>query len=172
MGTAEVVKGRTAKRHGGLGKTGPAAKRRGGVSEAAPAVSADQLRELLDQTLREVDADERAGSLLRAARIRMRLRIPDLGMVLNVAPSDEADHHLRWTFSEEGGPPKLDLTMDSRVANAYFQGTESLAIAIARRRAQASGDARCALLYVPALRLVVEKYRRLVSERHPELAVD
>jgi hypothetical protein len=160
METAEVVKG-----------TG--AKRRSGARKAAPAVSADQLRELLDETLREVDADERAGSLLRAAGIRMRFRFPDLDMVLNVAPSEEREHHLRWGFSDAGASaPKLDLVMDARVAHAYLQGKESLAIAIARGRVRASGDARCALVYLPALRLVVERYRGLVAERHPELALD
>ena len=173
MGAAEIVKGSAVERRRKVGKAAPAVKRRDGAAEAAPPVDAERLRELIDETLREVDADERAGSHLRAAAIRMRLRIPDLDMVVNVAPSEEPDHHLRWSFSDEPAfEPKLHLVMDSRVANAYFQGRESLAIAIARGRAQARGDARCALHYVPALRLVVERYRRLVSERYPELALD
>ena len=137
-----------------------------------PKVSQDELRALLDEVLAEVDADERAGSLLRAAGLRVRFRFPDLGMVLNVAPSEEAGHHLRWRFSDATGwEPKLDLVMDSPVANAYFQGRESLAVAMARGKVRASGDTRCALLYVPALRLVVDSYRRQVRAGHPHLAV-
>src|SRR3954470_18211188 len=43
-----------------------------------------ELRALLDEVLTEVDADDRAGSLLRAAGLRVRFQLPDLGMVLNI----------------------------------------------------------------------------------------
>jgi hypothetical protein len=134
--------------------------------------SATEFRELLDGALSQLDADERAGPLLRAAGLRMRFEFPDLGMVLNVAASEEPHHHLRWTFSDAvDWEPKLNLRMGSKVANAYLQGKESLAIAIARGRVHASGDTRCALLYVPALRLVVPPYRQLVREEYPHLLV-
>jgi hypothetical protein len=133
---------------------------------------AAEFRELLDEALSELDADERAGPVLRATGLRMRFELPDLGMVLNVAASDEPDHHLRWKFSDTvDWEPKLNLRMDSKVANAYLQGKESLAIAIARGRVRASGDTRCALHYLPALRLVVPPYRRLVREEYPHLLV-
>jgi hypothetical protein len=135
-------------------------------------LSEGELRALLDDVLAEVDADAKAGALLRAAGLRVRFRFPDLGMVLNVAPSEEPGRHLRWRFSDDvAWEPKLELVMDSEVANAYLQGTESLAIALARGRVRASGDTRCALLYVPALRLVVDSYRRHVRAEHPHLAV-
>jgi hypothetical protein len=144
------------------------AKRR----RAAPKVSAAQLRHLLDQALSEVDADDRAGSLLRATGLRARLRISDLGLVLDVEASEEGDHHLRWSFSEDPERrPKLELTMDSQVANAYLQGRESLAIAMARNRVRYKGETRCALRYLPAMRVVVDAYRRVVSEDYPELVV-
>ncbi len=134
--------------------------------------SATEFRELLDGVLSQLDADERAGPLLRAAGLRMRFEFPDLGMVLNVAASEEPHHHLRWAFSDAvDWEPKLNLRMGSKVANAYLQGKESLAIAIARGRVHASGDTRCALLYVPALRLVVPPYRQLVREEYPHLLV-
>ena len=140
--------------------------------EARAVGSPGELRELLDLTWRAVDADDIAGPLLRGAGLRVRFEIPDLGLVLNVAPSDQPGHHLRWEFSDDPSfDPKLELTMDSEVANAYLQGRESLAIAIARRRVRVGGEARVALLYVPALRLVCEHYRRIVKAEHPELAV-
>jgi hypothetical protein len=141
-------------------------------AKAAQPVDEAELRRLLDEVLSEVDADERAGPLLRAAGLRLRFRFPDLGMVLNVATSDEPEHHLRWRFSDDvDWEPKLELQMDSPVANAYFQGRESLAIGIARGRVKAKGDTRCALLYVPALRLIAEPYRRLVRDQAPHLAL-
>jgi hypothetical protein len=136
----------------------------------ARAGSAVEYRELLDQMLSDLDADLRAGPLLRATGLRMRLELPDLPLVLHVAASEDAHHHLRWQFSDSvEWEPKLSLRMDSKVANAYLQGKESLAIAIARGRVRAIGDTRCALLYVPALRLVVPAYRRLVARSHPHL---
>jgi hypothetical protein len=145
-----------------------------GTAEAtrSPSGSATEFRELLDAALSELDADEKSGPLLRAAGLRMRFEFSDLELVLNVATSEEPAHHLRWEFSDTvDWEPKLNLRMDSRIANAYLQGEESLAIAIARGRVRLNGDTRYALLYVPALRLVVGPYRRLVRQEYPHLLV-
>jgi hypothetical protein len=137
-----------------------------------PTGSATEFRELLDEALSELDADEKSGPLVRAAGLRMRFEFTDLGMVLNVAPSEEPGHHLRWEFSDAADwEPKLKLRMDSRIANAYLQGKESLAIAIARGRVRFAGDTECALRYVPTLRLIVAPYLRLVRRDYPHLLV-
>ena len=138
----------------------------------SPNGSATEFRELLDEALSELDADEKSGPLLRAAGLRMRFDFPDLGLVLNVAASEDPGHHLRWEFSDAvDWEPKLNLSMDSQIANAYLQGKESLAIGIARGRVRWNGGTRCALLYLPALRLVAEPYRRLVRREYPHLLV-
>lgn len=153
MGTAEATRRRNR-----------SATRRSG--------SAIEFQELLDQALSELDADEKSGPLVRAAGLRMRFEFTDLGMVLNVAASEEPGHHLRWEFSDAADwEPRLKLRMDSRFANAYLQGKESLAIAIARGKVRCSGESRFALIYLPAMRLVVEPYRRLVREGYPHLAL-
>lgn len=147
---------------------------RGSVSKRkrqAPRPSATQLRDLLDRALAAVDADDDAGSLLRATGLRARLRVPDLGVTLDVAPSETGDHHVSWTFADPHRPAKVELIMDSRAANAYLQGRESLAVAMARNRIKYRGDARCALRYLPAMRVVVDAYRRLVRKDYPELAL-
>ncbi len=134
--------------------------------------SATEFRELLDEALLELDTDEKAGPLLRATGLRVRFDFPDLAMVLNIAASEELGHHLRWEFSDAvDWEPKLNLSMDSQIANAYLQGRESLAIAMAQGRVRYKGDTRCALLYVPALRLMVAPYRRLVRRQYPHLLV-
>jgi hypothetical protein len=151
------------------GAVRPGTRRR---RRAAPKVTKAQLRELLDRSLAEVDADEEAGSALRATGLRARLRIKDVGLVLDVEPSEEGNHHLWWTFSGHAGrEPQLELTMDAQAANAYLQGRESLAIAMARNRVRVKGDTRCALHYLPAMRVIVDAYRRLVRREHPELVV-
>src|SRR5687768_1597351 len=115
------------------------------VATRSPKGSAAEFRELLDEALSELDADERSGPMLRAAGLRMRFEFTDLGLVLNVAASEEPAHHLRWAFSDTvDWEPKLNLKMGSRIANAYLQGKESLAIAIARGRIRFDGDTRCA----------------------------
>jgi hypothetical protein len=135
------------------------------------AAGADEFREVLDRALGELDGDTRAGPLMRAAGLSVRIELTDLDLVVHVAASEEGEHHLRWRFGEPEEPAKLDLRMDSDTANAYLQGQESLAIAIARGKVQCSGESRVALIYVPALRLVVEPYRRLVRESYPHLAL-
>jgi hypothetical protein len=138
-----------------------------------PAVrSRAEFRELLDRALTEVDGDTRAGTLLRATGLRLRFEFPDLALVLNVAATEEGEHHLRWAFADSAEwQPKLELRMDSAVANGYLQGRESLAIAIARRQVRCSGEARIALLYVPAIRLLCGPYRRIVESDYSYLAL-
>jgi hypothetical protein len=132
---------------------------------------AGEFRELLERVLAEVDHDDRIGTLMRAADIRIRFHYPDLGLTLNVAAAEDPAHHLRWAFSDDiDWTPKLEMEMDSEVANRYLQGSESLAIAIARGRVKVRGDSKIALLYVPAMRLVCEPYRRVAASEFPHLA--
>jgi hypothetical protein len=139
--------------------------------EDARHASADELREVLDRALRELDSDQRAGPLLRAAGLSIRIEMTDIDLVVRVAAAEDHDHHLRWSFGDDAEPAKLTLRMDSATANAYLQGKESLAIAIARGKVRTAGDSRVALLYLPAMRLVAEPYRRLVAERYPHLSL-
>ena len=144
-----------------------------GTPTPQASTAAAEFRHLLDDVLAETDADDHAGPLLRAAGLRIRFDFPDLPLVLNLTTTEEGDHHLAWKFSDETDwTPKLKLQMDSKVANAYLQGKESLAIAIARGRVQATGDTRSALIYIPALRLLVSSYRKLVTQEHPHLVLE
>jgi hypothetical protein len=143
-----------------------------GAREASGAVRPDEFRAALEAALAAADADERIGPTLRAAGLRVRMRFPDAGLVLDLGVADPGEGRLRWSF---GGTapwqPRLELEMDAALGNRYLQGAESLAIAIARGEARLRGESRVALLYVPAARLLVEPYRRIVRERFPRLAV-
>jgi hypothetical protein len=144
-----------------------------GSGSASSATAAAEFQSVLDGVLTETDTDDHAGPVLRAAGLRIRFEFPDLPLVLNLAATEEGDHHLTWRFSEDvKWKPKLTLRMDSKVANAYLQGKESLAIAIARGRVKATGDTRSALVYIPTLRLLVASYRRLVTQEHPHLVLE
>jgi len=145
--------------------------RRAAPSAKAPGLaSADEAREVLDALLRRVDGSEGAGGPLCAAAARIRIELTDLALVMNLAPAAVPGRNLQWRFDDRTRrEPRLRIAMDSETANAYLQGRQSLAIAIARGRVRCEGDARAALLYVPALKLLVEPYRRLLAERFPHL---
>ena len=59
--------------------------------------------------------------------------------------------------------------MSADIANRYLQGRESLAIAIARGQVRSRGEARAALRYLPAARLICEPYRRVIEADYPDL---
>lgn len=131
--------------------------------------SAREFREVLDETLSMLDSDERSGPRFRASGMNIRFELPDIGSVLDVAAGDGETHNLRWKFAPSDWAPKLQLRMDSDFANEFLQGRESLAIAVARGRVRVTGEPRFTLLYVPALRLLVEPYRRAVHALHPAM---
>ncbi|MDQ3572149.1 MAG: hypothetical protein M3383_04745 [Actinomycetota bacterium] len=138
--------------------------------KSAMVPDAGEFRQLVDGALRELDADERRGPLVRATDLSLRIEIADLGLVVRVAPSEPPDRHLSWNYDDDGPPAKLELRMDSATAHAYLQGDESLAIAIAKGRVRLRGESRFALLYLPVISHVAGPYRRLVQERFPHLA--
>jgi hypothetical protein len=147
-----------------------AAAAREDIAPAADAVRAADFRAALEQALELADSDERIGPLLAATKVRMRFRFPDSDMELNIAAGEGEGRNLRWSFGEVDWTPKLELTMESAVANRFLQGRESLAIAIARGRARYRGESRSALLGLPATRLLCEPYREVVRDGFPALA--
>jgi hypothetical protein len=133
-----------------------------------------ELKAILDAVLREIDADPDEGPRLSAAAAPLRIEFPDLKLVLNVSRSDRARHCLSWNFSSRSAAsPKLRLSMESAVANRVFQGRENPAIAIARGRLRTRvEDAGAALRFFPAAKPLFSRYRDLVAEKYPHLALD
>jgi hypothetical protein len=133
-----------------------------------------ELKEILDAVLREIDADPDDGPRLGAAAAPLRIEFPDLKLVLNVSRADRGRHCLSWNFSSRSTTrPKLRLSMESAVANRVFQGRENPAIAIARGRLRTRvEDAGAALRFFPAAKPLFSRYRELVSEKYPHLALD
>ncbi len=124
--------------------------------------------------LREIDADPDDGPRLSAAAAPLRIEFPDLKLVLNVSRADRGRHCLSWNFSSRStAGPKLRLSMESAVANRVFQGRENPAIAIARGRLRTRvEDAGAALRFFPAAKPLFSRYRDLVAEKYPHLALD
>ncbi len=136
--------------------------------------SSKELREILDTVLAEIDRDPEEGPRLRAAAASLRLEFPDLKLVVNVRADDGGEHCLIWDFRRRSSAaPKLSLSMESEVANRLLQGRENPAIAIARGRLRPSvADAGAALRFFPAAKPLFSRYRELVSEKYPHLAID
>lgn len=136
--------------------------------------SPKELREILDTVLTEIDLDPEDGPRLRGAAAPLRLEFTDLKLVVNVSADEGGRHCLRWDFKKRSSlDPKLSLTMDSEFANRLLQGRENPAIAIARGRLRPRvSDAGAALRFFPAAKPLFSRYRALVSEKYPHLAID
>ena len=132
-------------------------------------MDAAEFRAALERALAEADADERTAPAMCARAVRLRFVFPDVDLQLNVSASPE-DQELAWSFGDVSWEPKLTLEMDSEVANRFLLGQESLAVALARGQVRVRGDARSALWYLPATRLISEPYRRVVQSAFPALA--
>jgi hypothetical protein len=132
-----------------------------------------ELQQILERVLEDLDADPEVGPKLRAAGFQQRLEITDAKLVLNIASGRKAGECLRWKFSDDvDWEPLLTLRMNSEVANRYFQGKESVPVAIVHRRIQTScGDPRVVLRNLPANGRIFERYRKLVEAEYPHLAV-
>ena len=134
--------------------------------------SPEHCREVMDRVFSLMSRDPDMGPKLRGARVRQRLSFPDLDLVVSLTYADEVieGEHLRWEWSDPvDWKPEFELSMDSDVANRYFQGRENAAAAVARRRITASGDLRRVLALAPVTRPVFARYRALLEREYPEL---
>lgn len=135
--------------------------------------SAEELREILDAALHAVDADADDGSRVRSCAAPMQFEFTDLKLVLNLSPAESGSHFVHWDFRRSGAHPKMRLSMDSEFANRLLQGRENPAIAIARGRMKTKiKDVGAALSFFPAVEPLFSRYREIVAEKYPHLALD
>ena len=128
------------------------------------------MREVLTLLFDELDRDSELGRRMRAAHLSYRYVFPDLELALTVISSDDDSHNLRWSFSDPAEwEPRLTMEMSSEVANAYLQGRENLAIAMARGRIRCSGDVRAAIKLLPINGQIGECYREVLGRHHGHL---
>ena len=134
--------------------------------------SAAEFREVMDRVFGIMSTDPEMGPKLRDAQTPQRFEFPDVDLVVNItyAPEVTDGQHLRWEWSDDvGWEPEVEMTMDSDVANRYFQGRANIAMAIARRRIKTSGNVKKALALLPATKPVYARYRAIVEEEYPHL---
>jgi hypothetical protein len=133
--------------------------------------NADEFREVMDKVFTIMSTDPEMGPKLRDAETPQRFEFPDFDLVVNVRHADgPGDENLRWEWTDDvEWDPEVKMTMDSDVANRYFQGKENVAMAIARRRIKASGNVKKALSIIPITKPVYARYRELVEREYPHL---
>jgi SCP-2 sterol transfer family protein len=135
--------------------------------------SSSEFREVVDRAFEIMSTDPDMGPKLRDARVPQRFEFPDVDAVVNITYDDSGgEHNLRWVWSDDvDWEPKVQMTMDSEVANKYFQGKENVPIAIARRRIKSSGDMKAALKLIPITKPVFPRYRAMLEREYPHLLV-
>jgi hypothetical protein len=134
--------------------------------------SPEECREVIDRTFELMSTDPGMGPKLRDARTPQRFEFPDLDLVVNItyAAEIEEGRHLRWEWSDAvDWEPEVEMTMDSDVANRYFQGKENIAVALAKRRIKSSGSVKKALALIPVTKPVFARYREMVERDYPHL---
>lgn len=133
--------------------------------------SADECREVIGRAFELMSRDPEIGPKLRAADTPQRFEFPDVGLVVNVAAAGEgsADNLVVDWSDDVAFEPDVTMTMDSAVANRYFQGRENIAMAVARRRIRTAGNVKKALALVPVTKPVFKQYREMLERDYPHL---
>ena len=140
---------------------------------ASPFQSPKEFREVMDRVFAMMSEDPEMGPRLRDADVPQRFEFEDVDMVMNIrAGQADEDANLHWEWTDEvDWQPRVRMTMSSETANRYFQGKENVALAIARRRIKTGGDIRASLALIPITKPIYERYRALVAEDYPHLAL-
>jgi hypothetical protein len=141
---------------------------------AAPQFSSPrEFREVMDRVFAMMSDDPQMGPALRDADVPQRFAFDDMDAVINIRPTrDGEDGNLHWEWTDDvDWEPRVKMEMSSETANKYFQGKENVAMAIARRRIKTGGDVKAALAIMPITKPVFDRYRAMVVDEYPHLAV-
>ena len=135
--------------------------------------SATEFREVMDRIFTMMSDDPDMGPKLRDADVPQRFEFDDVDLVVNIrAAASGEDGNLHWEWTDDvDWSPKVKMSMKSTTANKYFQGKENIAMAIARRRIKTGGDVKAALSLIPITKPIEERYRAMVADEYPHLAV-
>jgi putative sterol carrier protein len=125
----------------------------------------------MDKTFTMMSTDSDMGPKLRDAETPQRFEFPDLDLVVNITYDDSGgEQNLKWEWTDDvPWEPEVKMTMDSDVANRYFQGKENVAMAIARRRIKTAGNVKKALALIPITKPLYDRYRSMLEDEYPHL---
>jgi len=135
-------------------------------------MDAREFRVVIDRAFELMSTDPDMGPKLREAETPQRFEFPDVDLVVNINARDEVvdGQNLVWEWSDDvPWQPEVKMSMDSDVANRYFQGKENVAMAIARRRIKTTGNVKKALALIPITKPVYAMYRDVLEKEYPHL---
>jgi hypothetical protein len=135
--------------------------------------SPKEFRIVMDRIFSMMSEDEDMGPKLRDADVPQRFEFTDVDLVVNIRAARAGEEgNLHWEWSDDvDWHPKVKMAMSSETANRYFQGRENVAVALARRRIKSGGDVKAALSLIPITKPIYARYRELVEDEYPHLAV-
>jgi hypothetical protein len=127
----------------------------------------------MDRIFSMMSEDVEMGPRLRAADVPQRFLFTDVDLVVHVRATREGEPgNLTWVWSDDvDWEPRVRMEMSSETANRYFQGKESIALAIARRRIKTGGDVKAALALIPITKPIYEAFTAVVAAEYPHLRV-
>ncbi len=133
--------------------------------------SPDEFKEVMEKTFSIMSEDPEMGPKLKQADTPQRFEFDDLDLVVNIRATRAGEEgNLLWKWTDDvDWQPRVRMTMSSETANKYFQGSENVAMAIARRRIKTGGDVKAALAILPITKPVFARYRELVEAEYPHL---
>ena len=128
---------------------------------------------MMDRIFSMMNEDQDMGPKLRDADVPQRFEFTDVDLVVNIRAARAGEEgNLHWEWSDDvDWDPKVKMAMSSETANRYFQGKENVAVALARRRIKSGGDVKAALSLIPITKPIYARYRELVEDEYPHLAV-
>jgi hypothetical protein len=122
-----------------------------------------EFRRVFERIFELVNETPAVGRKLRDARAPHRFVITDLNLEFNVTAAPDADEargrFLRWTWGPADWEPVVTMRMTSEVANRFFQGKESVPLALALGRVKLSGPPLTLLQLAPVTNPIHPVYR-------------
>jgi hypothetical protein len=130
--------------------------------------SAEEFKVVFEHIFQLMNDHPDVGRALRDAQAPHKFDITDFGLEFNVTAADPAEESqgrfLRWVWGVPDWEPVITMKMSSETANRFFQGKESIALAIAMGRVKLKGPMSTILRLAPVTGAIHPVYRQWLVE--------
>ena len=130
--------------------------------------SADEFRRVFERIFELMNAHPEVGRTLRDAHAPHRFLITDLGLEFNVTAAPDEDERrgrfLQWAWGPVAWEPTITMRMSSETANRFFQGKESVPLALALGRVKIGGPPLTILRLAPVTNPIHPVYRAWLEQ--------
>ena len=130
--------------------------------------SSDEFKRVFERIFELMNEHPEVGRPLRDAHAPHLFDITDLGLQFAVTAADPAEESqgrfLRWVWGPAPWEPVITMRMASNTANRFFQGKETIVLAIAFGRVKLSGPLATILKLAPVTDPIHSVYRNWLKE--------